>query len=297
MKTFLENAARKAGADIIGIVDLNLLKSIHSQYLKKDINDLAFFKGSFSERLDPESVWREIKGAIAFGVCYNMHIEPFKDMSERGIISKCAYGKDYHIVLKKIAERIMHEFSSEFPCRYKIFVDTGRLSDRMMAYAAGLGFIGKNGFLINEKYGSYIFLGHILTDINLEANIQPISSCLCTKCNKCIKACPLGAYSEKGFDYKNCISYMTQKAIPYNKTRYIYGCDICQEVCPYNETAQKTTNINFTTSLELAYPELDFIIEMGEDEFNKKYGDSSLAWRGIKYLKKNALCVKQHNNL
>lgn len=291
-KEFLFDLAHKVGIDIIGVVDLKLFAEMKEKLLPFENIPMAFFKGKLSDRFNVAGEWSEAKGIISFALSYGSSLNINGFDKHHLYISKASYGKDYHEVLKNKAEKFMEEFCRTYPCNYKIFVDTGLLSDRALAYCAGLGFYGKNNFIINDKYGSFIFLGHILLDINAENRAEPVKE-KCGKCEKCLKACPQKAY-EKGqlLNFENCISYLTQKGRPYFETNYIYGCDICQDVCPFNKCAPKDLHAEFLPQIENVRMDFNDLEEMREEEFQRRFGESALSWRGLKTLKKNAQTVK-----
>lgn len=294
MESLIRAIAENIGMDLIGVADLSILCALYEKYRlsAQDSRPIPFFKGRFSDRLYPQNEWDETRSILSFGVYYNRTVTPYADMNKRGIIAKYALGEDYHRVLMRIADAFMDQFIKSYPCRYKVFVDKGILSDRMIAYSAGLGFIGKNGFLINEEYGSFIFLGHILLDTEIMMQKPVIAENQCGDCRKCIRACPCQAYGTDGYDYTKCISYLTQKALPHDTHGYIYGCDICQNVCPFNAEIIKEPLSVFLSDRALVYPELDDVIAMDKDTFHRRYGSSALAWRGLANLKANAQNIK-----
>ncbi|MBR6801543.1 MAG: tRNA epoxyqueuosine(34) reductase QueG [Eubacteriaceae bacterium] len=286
----LLRAAEKVGIDLAGIVDIWAFEDFGRKVKENDIEDLAFFDGKLSDRFDYLSVWSETKGIISFGMAYYSHVPHPADGKRRGIISTASYGEDYHTVLQRKAQELMDEITKECPMNYRIFVDTGNLSDRALAYCAGLGFYGKNNFLINEKYGSYIFLGHILVDEMLTRFVMPLEN-KCGGCEICHKACPNGCYGDKMIDYERCISYQTQKGNISDSKGYLYGCDLCQVSCPHNIGIPSGLHEEFSADAEFAYPELEGIISMEKEDFSRIYGKSALAWRRLGNLKKNAEAV------
>ncbi len=291
-KEFLFNPAQKTGIDLIGVVDLKLFEKMREKLLPFENIPMAFFKGKLSDRFDIKKEWSEAKGIISFALSYGNSLNLNAFDKHHLYISKASYGKDYHEVLKAKAEKFMEEFCKTYPCKYKIFVDTGLLSDRALAYCAGLGFYGKNNFIINEKFGSFIFLGHILLNIDVENTVEPVGE-KCGQCERCLKACPQEACKNgHPVDFEKCISYLTQKGRPYFKTNYIYGCDICQDVCPFNKHAPKDLHEEFLPQIENIRLDFNDFEEMGEEAFRQRFGDSALSWRGLKTLKKNAQTVK-----
>ncbi len=293
----IKQLATEEGIDLIGVANLDEINAFKDRLSVYKDKSIAFFSGDISDKVDYTKVWDQTKSIISFGILYKHDILIPDDMHSRGIIASFAHGEDYHIVLKHKAKALMSRINeSLFSCNYKIYIDTGVLSDRVMAYSAGLGFYGKNNFIINPQYGSFIFLGHILLDIGLEGNDRFMES-FCADCRKCIDACPTNAIKEdRQFDHNKCISYLTQKGINENTYGYLYGCDICQNACPFNQGGPMTNHAEFITSPENAYPKLTEIISLDQKAFLKKYGKSTLRWRGLKTLKANAQNILTRNN-
>ncbi len=294
----LNQIAGLCDIDLVGVVNLEKLQSFRS-ILEKYENDIAFFRGNIQDKVNYQKIWKNTESIIAFGVSYNQNILPPENMENRGIISKCAYGEDYHAVLKRKAAKMMQLFQNNITkCEYRIFVDTGVLSDRILAYCAGLGFYGNNNFIVNEKMGSYVFYGHILIDSSLKPNNLFLESG-CGSCRLCISACPTNALEicTRQLDYRKCISYITQKGKDINTFGYLYGCDLCQDVCPYNKSAQIIEREEFQTNKEEAFPLLEEIINMGEAEYKQRYGRSSMFWRGYNTVKRNAQNIKKNRQV
>lgn len=209
-------------------------------------------------------------------------------------ISKSAFSIDYHIIVKDKLEEISAFLSNNIKnFEYKAFVDTGPFSDRYLAYKAGLGFWGINNNLITDQYGSYFFIGYILNNYPFEAD-KPMNR-TCIQCNECIKKCPgqciLGDFT---INPQKCKSYISQKKKPLDKedkeilqkTSIIWGCDVCQDVCPHNKNAKVTVIKEFTENL-LPYLNYHELSQMSNREFKKIYGNRSFSWRGKNILKRN----------
>ena len=294
-KDLLFDLAQKSDIDLVGAVDLKLFAEMGKKLSVFKNIPMAFFSGKLSDRFDASKEWSKTKGIISFALSYNSSLDLNCFDKEHLCISKASYGKDYHVVLKAKAENFMQKFCKIYPCEYKIYADTGLLSDRALAYCAGIGFYGKNNFIINERFGSFIFLGHILIDIKLEAHTEPLQR-KCGQCEKCLRACPQKAYEKgKPLNFEKCISYLTQRGKPYFETNYIYGCDVCQNVCPFNAKAPRDLHEEFLPDFESVCINFDEIESMSEELFYRKYGECALCWRGIKTLKKNAQTVKSRS--
>jgi epoxyqueuosine reductase len=209
-------------------------------------------------------------------------------------ISMHAWGRDYHKVVREILDKIGRQLSNHIDnFKYMLFTDTGPLADRYLAYLAGLGFYGRNSFIINEKYGSYVFIGYMLTNYPFEPD-KPLNA-TCLECGQCIENCPGSAIPEndRGLVVEKCISYITQKKGSLTddeksllrRTGMVYGCDICQLSCPHNRKAAETPIPEFSQDQvrSLAMDDLG----LTNKEFKGKYGNRAFAWRGRKVLERN----------
>jgi len=208
-----------------------------------------------------------------------------------GIISAYGIADDYHIIVKALLKKLAAELQQHTQCKHKILVDSPNLDERALAVKAGLGFFGRNGLVISPEYGSRFCIGLLLMDIPLEnwghkAGQQRSTSAVCPpNCRKCIDACPNGALLEKGgLNAAGCISYLTQKdnLTPEEAVKigsHLYGCDICQNVCPFNQP-QPTI---------WASPEA--WLSMTDEDFIGTYGHTAMLWRGPALLRRNAEIV------
>lgn len=210
-----------------------------------------------------------------------------------GNISRYARGTDYHVIAKQKMEKLA-EILREDGFLAETYTDTGNLNERLLARLSGLAFCGKNHMAISPRFGSYFFVGYILTDCELLPDEENMGACL--GCGKCIAACPLGALSEKDFCEERCLSYITQKkgelsaeeAEAVKKAGMIWGCDICQEVCPHNCDLEVTNIEEFTENL---ITELVVDKNISNKEFKQLYKNRAFAWRGKQVLLRNQKIV------
>lgn len=215
-----------------------------------------------------------------------------------GILSRYAYGTDYHIVFKQIIDQICEELEQR-GIRTKGSVDISGVDERYAGYLSTMGFLGKNQFLILKEYGTYAFLGTILMDVDLEKNVWIQDDC--GECTKCITACPSGALDD-GFDQEKCISHLSQEKIPFTETevRYfktmIFGCDICQKVCPKNTGIDIHQYPEFEPS-GIENIDLKAILQMSNKEYMDLYKFNASSWRGATVIKRNALCLIANQRL
>ncbi len=226
---------------------------------------------------------------------------PAPDQGPRGWISRYAWGDDYHDVLGEKLQSLVDQLRAKFhePFEARAYVDTGPIVERVAAKHAGLGWLAKNTCLIHEDLGSFLFLGEILTTLDLATPLDtaelPLPD-LCGNCSLCIDACPTGAIVEPYvLDARRCISYLTielRGAIPAEFRepigRHVFGCDICQDVCPWNRRAPATALANFqprrTDGFSLFSPELEWLVSLSQEEFRVAFRGSPLKrtkWRGL----------------
>ena len=207
-------------------------------------------------------------------------------------LSRYTWATDYHLVVTDYLQRLVDELKSNTPdALFSIHCDTSPLADRYMAYLAGLGFYGKNKCFINPIWGSYIVIGTVLTTLEFEPN-TPMSD-TCVGCNRCISSCLGQCLNDDEFNYATCKSYLTQKKGDLTddeqsiikKSPLVFGCDVCQEVCPHNKDLPTTPIIEFQ-SVE-PYVDITELESMTNKEFKAKYGHRAFSWRGKKILIRN----------
>lgn len=242
------------------------------------------------QRINPKLILPDAKSIICIGLSYNKKYIGGFDDEIRGNISVGAVGEDYHITMARHLDNI---------CRLlKIdglyFSDTGPLVDRAAAIRCGLGKAGKNFSVINPKIGSMFFIGYILTSLRLKPSAVDEDFSPCGSCDLCIKACPGGAIKKDYLDFKKCISFLTQsKELKESDFKLInkqlYGCDICQKVCPYNQRTSLIQLINH--GIDEFHPKTDDILSMSNKDFNLKFKNTAAGWRGKKLLQRNAVIV------
>jgi epoxyqueuosine reductase len=219
----------------------------------------------------------------------------------QGWISRYAWGEDYHHVLGEKLEVLLKNLRAEFPEPFeaRAYVDTGPIIERVAAKYAGLGWLAKNTCLINEELGSWLFLGVIVTTLDLAASLdlaETPAPDLCGNCSLCIDACPTGALVEPYIlDARLCISYLTielRGAIPEELRkpigRHVFGCDICQDVCPWNRRAPITALPNFQPRERANHsffsPDLEWLLALSQEEFSTTFRESPVKrakWRGL----------------
>ncbi len=297
LNNYIREKSNDLGIDILGFTNCKNLERA-GFYLKERIS-----RGDFTEfedreiknRTDPKRQLDSCRSIISIGISYNYpKKEEKRDFNYKGKLSKSSLGEDYHRVLRDKMEELVLEINRIEDFEYKIIVDTSPLLDRELARKSGLGYFGKNCSIINEDYGSFIFLGHILTDLELRINEHTRPS-ECGTCRICLDACPTGALEEAYYLNPNrCISYLTQTREKIDEDlldkmgSQIYGCDVCQDVCPRNKGVKPSKNKEFQSRIG-NYVDLEEIFDMSNREFKEKYGHMAGSWRGRNIFKRNAI--------
>ena len=248
-------------------------------------NPCPFTAANVEERLLGTSLFTP-KSAI---VCLFPYYVEHKDPSN---LSRYTWATDYHLVINEYLKKLIEKLQIiNTDAQFSIHCDTSPLADRYMAYLAGLGFYGKNNCFISPKWGSYVVIGTILTTLELEPDTPLTQSCM--GCNRCITACLGQCLGLDEFKFDTCKSYLTQKKGELSseeehiiaKTPLVFGCDVCQEVCPHNKDIP-TTPIPEFQSVE-PYIDIDELDSLTNKEFKAKYGHRAFSWRGKKILMRN----------
>ena len=286
----IQDHAHELGFELVGITPAGESQTI--QRYREWINNGYAGKMGYLERhlplkKDTRTLLEEAKSVISLAMNYYTLDTPNALAADpsRGQISRYAWGDDYHDVIRERLVRLVDfiKDTAESELKSRVFVDSGPILEREYAQNAKLGWIGKNTNLINWRSGSWYFLAEILVSIKLETNTEPLRGS-CGTCTKCIEACPTDAFIEPNvLDSRLCISYLTielRESIPKELRpqmgNLIFGCDICQEVCPWNSKATTTTEKAFQPRAGNLAPELLTLINMTQVEFSKKYKGSPI---------------------
>lgn len=248
------------------------------------------------KRADPQLLLENAKSVISVALNY---FTPHKhdDSPENGKVSRYAWGDDYHDVLKEKLRRLETFITEISPTiNTKICVDTAPIMDKAWAQRAGLGWIGKHSNLITREYGSWVFLGEILLDIELEYD-APETQDFCGSCTACLDACPTNAIVEpRVIDSNRCISYQTielrderlSDEIAENLNGWLYGCDICQDVCPWNRFEKPTEETRFEPRENNVSPDLDEIANLSHEKYVERFRRSAMKRAKLAGLQRNA---------
>jgi epoxyqueuosine reductase len=272
-----------------------------SEWLEKGRHaDMDWLAESLPLRQDPSQLLPGVQSVLAVGINYHQPTDP---RPEYPLIARYALGRDYHKLLRKKLKRVAVAAQRDFPqAEFRACVDSAPLLEREYAQRAGLGWPGKNTCLIHTKTGSWYLLGFLLTTLELEPDAPAEGDC--GTCRLCIDACPTGAIVHREgrwqVDSRECISYWTIEAsgeipprIAERMGRWTFGCDICQEVCPFNKPREKaparapdTTEPAFLEKRE--WPPLQQLAQISDEEFDRLTQGSPVRRAGAEGLRRNA---------
>jgi epoxyqueuosine reductase len=305
--SWIRERARTLGFDLCGVVaveeyaELSHLPEWLAHGYAGEMNYLRD-----PRRTDPRLVLEGARSLIVVAFNYNSdrpHSTELPsaadDQSPRGWISRYAWGDDYHELLREKLNALVAEMRAEIaePFEARAYVDTGPIIERVAAKHAGLGWLAKNTCLINQQFGSWLFLGVIVTTLELEPSLAPPPQDLCGSCTRCLDACPTQAFPEPYvLDARRCISYLTielrgpipEDLRPQMGSSAVIGCDICQDVCPWNRKAPVTALAAFqprqVDQNSLFAPDLEWLASLSQEQFSAIFRGSAAKrakWRGL----------------
>jgi epoxyqueuosine reductase len=295
----IKHKAHELGFDLCGVSPVDAFPEL--RFLQEWLDngyagDMAWIGRSAERRADVRAVVPGARSVIVTGTVYNTD-RPYSSEQAGDVarISRYAWGDDYHDVLKTRLEALLAwmrtESSEAFEAR--AYVDTGPVQERVFAQYAGLGWIGKNTCLINPELGSWLFLAEIICTLDLEPDAEGLEQC--GSCTRCLDACPTGALVEAGvLDSTRCLSYLTielRGGIPEGRRAalgtHVYGCDICQEVCPYNQAPPRSTDAAWQPRPALDLPRLVDLWRRPDSELRRVMKGSAMTRAKLTGLRRN----------
>jgi epoxyqueuosine reductase len=291
---WIKGEAKRLGFLFCGISTAEFLEReapLLEQWLNQNYHgEMAYMANHFDKRLDPRKLVEGAESVISLAYNYFPAETPSDPLAPK--IARYAYGEDYHKVMKDKIYLMVESIREKFgDIQGRVFVDSAPVMERAWAEKSGLGWIGKNTLLINKNIGSYFFLGEIILDLKLDADHSTPDHC--GTCTRCIDACPTQAITQAGvLDASRCISYHTielKSSIPeefQNKMEnWAFGCDICQEVCPWNRFSNPHEDSRLKANPELMNLDLKAWEEITEEIFNQIFHSSPLKRAGYHKLK------------
>jgi epoxyqueuosine reductase len=297
--------SKEIGIDKIGFTTADTFGEMKNRLLRQqELNyQSGFEEPDINKRVQPELTFKEPRSIIAIALAYpsKMKDAPLSKKGERrGIFCRASWGTDYHVILRGKLKLLDEFIKSKVPeAVTKSMVDTGELVDRAVAERAGIGWSGKNCAIITPEFGSYVYLGEMITSLPFEPDVPMEDKC--GSCNKCIDVCPTGALVKGGqLNAQRCIAFLTQtKGFLPDEFRSkignrVYGCDTCQAVCPENKGKDFHFHAEMEPDPEIAKPLLRPLLKISNREFKEKYGYISGSWRGKKPIQRNAILALAH---
>jgi epoxyqueuosine reductase len=294
--------AKKVGFNLVGFASADILKK-ESEHLHEWLNKnyqagMDYMERNFEKRKDVRQILSTAKSVISLGLNYYTP-HSYSNGNGKGKVSRYAWGKDYHLIIWKMLDNLgdeLKKFDSQFDSIS--YVDTGPVMDKAWAVRAGLGWLGKHTNVINREIGSWFFIANIIT--NYEFNYSESIPDFCGTCTACLDACPTNAIvHEYVVDANKCISYLTienkneiSNEFKEKMDNWIFGCDICQDVCPWNQKFPVETLVkDFHPQNKVL--DLDEVLEMNEKKFKENFQNSPIKRAKLNGLKRNAAFLKQ----
>ena len=296
----LKRRALELGFDGVGIASLE--PSAHGDELDQWLaagyaGTMTYLHRQAEKRKHPARIVPDARVAV---VTLTNYFHGSTDPASRGRVAQYAWSGDYHTVIGRRLEQLATAVREIAPgVRTRCYVDAGPVPERELAQRAGLGWIGKNTMLIHPTIGSFTFIGVIFTDAGLVPDL-PFQADRCGTCRRCLDACPTEAFVESRIlDARRCISYLTiEHAAPFNDDErrmvgdWLFGCDVCQDVCPWNVTfAAPTSDPELAVRADVAAPDLAALLAAAPEEFERRFGDTAFERPGAAGLRRNAAAV------
>lgn len=295
VKEKIKNYCEGLGLDTIGFIKCRVFSELRDFYEERKKNNLEneFEEEDIEKRINPNIYMKEGKTIISIAFPY-LHNTEYIDNG----FSVYTRGEDYHKVVKSYLIKIC-EYIEELGGSAIALVDSNTLPERYIAYLAGVGFIGKNNMIITKKYGSFIFLGEIITDLKIECKdlrkFEEVNNFKeCKECKICYDQCPTKAINSKRKNCNICVSYLTQKKDLEDKyikllNGRVFGCDSCQNECPYNKTALFSNIERFKPFSFMNENNTKDLANINNKNFKETFLQTSCGWRGKNVLKRNAI--------
>jgi epoxyqueuosine reductase len=301
LKARLLAYGREVGLDLLGVAPAEPFLTDKERLHRRKEQGLGPSPYEFQEidqRVYPELLLPGVQSILAAGISYLMEDAPPPPEGGpalKGWLSRYCRGLDYHQILKERLTKVAQWLEQEVPgCKTLVYVDTGPPLDRAVAERAGVGKWGKNTMLITREYGTWVFLGEMLTDLALPPDTPTLAAC--GSCRLCLDACPTQCLDEWTMDANRCLSYVTQmKGIIPAEYREVmgnrlFGCDDCQDVCPYNKKARRGMHAAFAPNPEVgAEPDLLQLMAMTKGDFKRWFEPTAAGWRGKTTIQRNAV--------
>ncbi len=297
----VKRLAREAGFDACGITTAEPIG--RASYLRDWLaagraGTMSYLHRYLDQRIDPSRLLPDARSVIVVALLYHQDAPPAPADADQplGRVAMYAWGDDYHRVMRKKLHSLADALRDQAgeACQTRACVDTAPLLEREIAARAGIGWIGKNTMALSAELGSYFFLGEIVTTLEIEADQPAIDHC--GSCTRCLDACPTGAFpAPYEMDASRCISYLTierREDVPESLRAgmgdWVFGCDVCQEVCPFNRDAPTTSEPRFKARSPWPHAPLERIAQWSKDEYDEQLRGSAMKRAKLEMMQRNA---------
>ena len=293
---YIKSIAHDAGFDLCGIAHCKTLSEnynhLHSWLQNGYGASLEYMHRNTDSRQDATTLVEGAKTVVVCAVSYKSDISGGYGDNDNCKIASYACNRDYHKSIKKMLLHLFKTLKEEYPTlEGRAFVDTAPIFEKQYAVEAGLGWIGKQSLLITPQYGSYVLLGELVLNLPSDEYDKPLEHIGCGECRRCIEACPTGAIvAPMTIDTTRCISCHTiekQPSTDINLHGWIFGCDECQNCCPYNKQAKQHKSAHFNPLFDPRTIDIEEWESMSEEQFIDTYGSTPLKRSGLERIKQN----------
>ena len=292
----IKSAAQRLGFDLCGIArcqNFEVNERAYMRWLELGYDSsLGYMRNHLDKRFDVRQLVDGAKTVVVCAVSYKSEISGGYTESDRCKIASYACNRDYHKTLKKMLLRLLAELQSQYPqLQGRTFVDSAPLLEKQYAVEAGLGWIGRQSLLVTPEFGSYVLLGELVLDVEADVYDAPYEGVGCGECRRCMEACPTSAIvAPMTINTAKCISCRTIET--ENDTNidlhgWIFGCEECQNCCPYNRRAAMHRNEAFNPLFDPRDISAEQWLAMSEEEFSTRFGVTPLKRSGLERIKKN----------
>lgn len=292
----IKELAQEVGFDLCGVAQYRRFEE-NRAFLERWIewgyaSSLDYLKRNIDCRADANMLVEGAKSVVVCAVSYKNAISEGYPDNHSAKVASYACTTDYHTTIKQMLFEMCRQLKAMSPnLSARCFVDSAPIFEKRYAVEAGLGWIGRQSLLVTPEYGTFVLLGEIVMTEELDEYDKPLESVGCGECRRCVDACPNGAVKERHIDTARCISCATiercGEGMQCDLNGWIFGCDECQTVCPYNRKARQYTNFKFAPQFNPVEMTPTAWLSLSEEEFSEKFGSTPLERAGLERLKRN----------